>query len=165
MLEQNKESIDNEGNKYYFLILTKDNTWEAIHHSFLIVRDIEGTLIGQFISSIWYNEQIPDRDYHVAVVKINAAKVGTIMPTLLSDMNKIIQEERVETNPYIIIYHVFTKSILTEIGNKLKNETQITEYYRQPLKGKEISMNFLGRKIGNTFYTSMYCPGFVLNIK
>jgi len=163
-MSETNDNMDNKNNKYYFLILTEDNTWEAINHPFLIVTDIKGTIVGQFISSIWYNEQIPDRDYHVAIVKIDAANVGTIMPTLLSDMNKIIQEERVENNPYIIIHHVFTKSILTEISNKLKNKDHITEYYRQPLNDKEISMNFLGRKIDNTFYTSMYCPGFVLHL-
>ena len=161
------ERTDHNGNKYYLLVLNEDNTWEAIKQPFLIITDVECTITGQFISSIWYNEPIPDKDHHVAIVKINAANVAETMPTLLSDMNKIIQEERVETNPYIIMHHVFTKSKLDEIRRQLikgNNETS-TNYYRKTIGNSEFFISFVGRKVANILKTtSMYCPGFVLHI-
>jgi len=164
MIKPNNNHIDNEGNKYYLLVLKDDNTWQAINHPFLIMQNEDGKLIGQFISSIWYNERIPNRDHHIIIVKINAAKIQETLSTLLSDMNKIILENRLENNPYIIIHHVFTKSMLDEMCGRLRTDTQIIEHYSKTLECGEIFMDFLGHKIENIFYSSMYCPGFVLNI-
>jgi len=160
-----KDNIDNNGNKYYLLILN-DNTWTAIKQPFLIVTDVEDTITGQFISSIWYNEPIPNKDHHFVIVKINAANVAETMPTLLSDMNKIIQEDRVEVNPYIIIHHVFTESKLDEIRRQLTdgNKETSTHNYRKTIGNAEFFISFVCRIIKKgTFCTSMYCPGFVLN--
>jgi len=165
--EDNNKHTDNEGNKYYLLVSNdKNTTWTAIKQPFLIVTDVVGSITGQFVSSSSYNEPLPNTYHQIVIVKIKGINVAEMMPTLLSDMNKIIQEDRVDDNPYIIIHHVLTESKLDEIFHRLSDGRKeiATESYMITIRNVDFFMNILCRKIEKNFCTSMYCPGFVLYI-
>mgnify|MGYP006161363809 CR=1 FL=1 len=155
--------IDKEGNNYFMLTINEFGNWEQIPISFLLNEGKTNEIIGQFVSSMWYNVKIPTKDFEIIIVRVKSELVTKQMPDLLSLLNKCEFQER-KHNKNVMINYVLKKSIIDEIRGRLMNrENGGSEHFNDTVGNNEIGFSFILKKINNEIIDSMYSPCFILN--
>jgi hypothetical protein len=155
--------VDKEGTKYFMLTINEFGKWEQIPISFLIHEGGKNEIIGQFVSSMWYNVKIPTKDFEIAIVGVNSELATKQIPDLLSVLNKSEFQER-KHNKKVMIHYVLKKSNIDEIRGRLMNrENGGSEHFKDTVGNNEIGFSFILKKINNEIIDSMYSPCFILN--
>ena len=159
--------VDKKGNKYFMLIKNELEKWQQIPISFLLNEDENNKIRGQFVSSMWYNIKIPEKDYEVVIVQVNENIVTVEMPKILSALNKSSIEER-KSIKNVIIHYIFLKETFDNIKKKLENQLindikDASEHFKEDIYGNEIGFSFIIKKINNELINSMYSPCFTIN--
>ena len=55
----------------------------------IVFKNKLNKLTGQFVSSMWYNIKIPEKEYEVVIVQVNENIVTVEMPKILSGVTEI----------------------------------------------------------------------------
>ena len=166
-----KHSISKHSiSKYYFIVKSTQNTWIPILSPFVTTSPNENS--GEFLSSSWYKNAIPDQ-YECAVIKIitasnNMPRLSALDSTRImecvSEMNDKESSHIIDLD-FVIMHHVMKKQYLLDMHRRLRklldngnSETATTHSTMQTAAGT-FGMSF-GLKKNERPH--MYCPSFTI---
>ena len=164
-------SIDRKTiNKYYFIVKSTQTTWIPILSPFVMSSNTENA--GEFLSSSWYKNAIPD-EYECAVIRITidiaepkkqAMADAMRIIECMSAMNNYTGTHILDLN-FVIMHHFMEKQYLLAIHRKLRkllknnNSDTATTHATMHTAAGTFGMSFALRE---NEMPHMYCPSFTL---
>ena len=146
-----------------------------MNNNFATTSSPDKTLVGQFLTSIWYKVKIPtEGDYECAVIRTTPGVEGTAKLAKTVELMTGCEEGEISCVPTVEIYHRLTAGYLMNVREKLRkrlfaepNATD-TEYGTSSIHDSyavrrgTFGMAFEAARSGDTTLFCMCNPSFTL---